>query len=352
MNESSTMDLIGRLVLARLLVAGEKGATASELKKALEPLAGHQSPGAALTQRLGQALAELEAAGLAHRTRKGKTERGTITPEGRRQALEFLGVDQLPPRTTWAQITKTYLSARALGLPAPREKAIKQISGDPGFKAALLKAQFDLPLDDYPSFDAALDALAWKLLGFEPARGAKFNASAVKAAVIGRALDGRTHVDAKPNPKNEATRLLAWKVGARQSAGAELRNAALRHWIDGAPAATAPAPVPAPAPAPPPPLDLDTFARRVLDAARSSATGRFGDDKVFVVHVFRCLSTDPAFAAMGLDGFKQRLGEANNARRLDLARADLVEAMNPEEVELSKVVYLGSEYHFVRIQAR
>ena len=35
---------------------------------------------------------------------------------------------------------------------------------------------------------------------------------------------------------------------------------------------------------------------------------------------------------MGLDGFKQRLAEANNARRLDLSRADMVEAMDPDDV--------------------
>jgi hypothetical protein len=70
---------------------------------------------------------------------------------------------------------------------------------------------------------------------------------------------------------------------------------------------------------------------------------------VFVVHVFRVLSHDPVFAAMGLDGFKRRLAEANNARRLDLSRADLVEAMDPDDVDLSRVTYFGSEYHFVRI---
>jgi hypothetical protein len=52
---------------------------------------------------------------------------------------------------------------------------------------------------------------------------------------------------------------------------------------------------------------------------------------------------------MGLDVFKQRLAEANNARRLDLSRADMVEAMNPEDVAQSRVVYLGAEFHFIRI---
>jgi hypothetical protein len=344
MNGPSAVDLIDRIVLARLLLAGEKGATTSELKKSLEPLLGHRFASGALAQRLTQALASLESAALVHRVRKGKTERGMLTPAGQRQALEFLGLDHLPPKATWAQIMKSHLAARALGLSPPRDKAVKQFSGVPGFKAALLKTHFDLPLGDYPTLDQALDALAWKLLGFEVQPGTKFTLTAAKAALIGRALDGRVRVDPKADPKKEATKLLARKVGARQSDKDELRLAALRQWIDGEP--SAPAAVP---PAPPAPFDLDAFARRVLEAARSTPSGRFGDDKVFVSHVFRTLSVDPRFAAMGLDVFKQRLAEANNARRLDLSRADMVEAMNPEDVAQSRVAYLGAEFHFIRI---
>jgi hypothetical protein len=353
MNGPSAVDQVDRIVLARLLLAGEKGATTSELKKSLEPLLGHRFASGALTERLTEALGRLESAGLAQQIRKGKTERGIATPEGTRHALEFLGLDHLPPKATWAQIMKSYLAARALGLTPPRDKAVKQFSGVPGFKAALLKARFDLPLGDYPTFDQALDALAWKLLGFEAGSGTKFTLAAAKAALIGRALDGRVGIDPKADPKKEATKLLARRVGARQSDKDELRLAALRQWIDGAPTAPAPAPaaapVPVPPPAPPPPIDLDAFARRVVEAARSTPTGRFGDDKVFVSHVFRVLSVDPRFAAMGLDGFKQRLAEANNARRLDLSRADMVEAMNPEDVAQSRVAYLGAEFHFIRI---
>jgi hypothetical protein len=87
----------------------------------------------------------------------------------------------------------------------------------------------------------------------------------------------------------------------------------------------------------------------VRETARTSPTGRFGDNKVFIVHIFRALSTDPEFAAMGLDGFKRKLAEANNARVLDLSRADMVEAMDPDDVSLSEVSYLGAYYHFVVI---
>jgi hypothetical protein len=346
MNGRNGRTIVGQLVLARLLVAGEKGATTTELKKALEPLLGHRWSGAALADQLAWALDDLDKAGLAGRARKGKTERGTLTPEGRRHALEFLGLDQLPPKATWDQLKKTALAARALGLPTPSDKAARLFGGDPGFKAALLKAQFGLPLGDFPTFDQAIDALAWTLLGFEP--GPKFTLKAVKGALLGREVEGRRQVDPKADFKKEAARLLARKVGARQSGKDELRLAALRRWIDRA-SEPEPEPTPAPAPAPPAPLELDAFARRVVEAARSSPSGRFGDNKVFVIHVWRALHADPAFAAMGLDGFKRRLAEANNARRLDLSRADMVEAMDRDDVRLSEVAYLGATFHFVRI---
>ena len=41
--------------------------------------------------------------------------------------------------------------------------------------------------------------------------------------------------------------------------------------------------------------------------------------------------------------------EANNARLLNLARADLVQAMDPEDVRLSEVAYLNASFHFIRI---
>lgn len=346
---------VGRLVLARLLVAGAKGATPSELTKALEPLLKHRWAGAALAEQLARALDELGTAGLVVRIRKGRSDRSTLTPAGERRTLESLGLDQLPPGITWDQLKKTTLTALALGLPTPKDKAAKSFGGDPGFKAALLRATFDLPLDAFPSFDQAIDALSWKLIGFAPEPGTKFALKAVKAALIRRARGDGQEVDPKADPKSEATKLLAREVGARQSGKDELRLAALRHWVDrtsDAPEPPRPSPAPVLAPTPTVPLDLDTFARRVREGARSSPSGRFGENKVFVVHVYRALRDDPEIAALGLDGFKRRLAEANNARRLNLSRADMVEAMDPEDVRLSEISYLGAHYHFVLIDAR
>jgi len=85
-------------------------------------------------------------------------------------------------------------------------------------------------------------------------------------------------------------------------------------------------------------------------AARKSPTGWFGDAKVFISHVWRALSDDPAFRDMDSAGFKDRLVEAHLARLLELGRADLVSAMDPADVRESATPYLNAVYHFVRIE--
>ena len=84
-------------------------------------------------------------------------------------------------------------------------------------------------------------------------------------------------------------------------------------------------------------------------AARDCPTGRFGDNKVFIAHVWRAIEAEPLFQAMNLAAFKERLAEANNARLLNLSRADLVQAMDPDDVRQSEVHYLNATFHFVRM---
>src|SRR5690606_22206608 len=156
-------------------------------------------------------------------------------------------------------------------------------------------------------------------------------------------------------------------------------DAALRRWIDRtegaaetpppAPSPTSPIPrAPAGMPEPPgpgaraeprpstigataaaPAIDLPAFARRLPAAAERTTTGHFGDNKVFISHVWRTLRSDPDLNGMSMEDFKRRLGEANNARLLDLSRADLVQAMDPQDIRESEVAYYGATYHFVRL---
>jgi hypothetical protein len=146
--------------------------------------------------------------------------------------------------------------------------------------------------------------------------------------------------------KKAASWLVAQRSGARRDDSKELRDAVLRGWIDREGEILDGDQEPGTRRQEP--LDLPAFAERVQAVARGCPTGRYGDNKVFIVHVWRMLEADPDFAGMDLATFKESLAAANNARLLDLSRADLVQAMDPEDVRLSEVRYLNATFHFIR----
>ena len=95
-----------------------------------------------------------------------------------------------------------------------------------------------------------------------------------------------------------------------------------------------------------PAAPLADFAASVHATCRkigSSSLERFGARKVFVAAIADALGVTGG----QIDRFKQRLLEANRERLLDLARADLVAAMNPVAVAASEISDLGATFHFV-----
>ena len=76
---------------------------------------------------------------------------------------------------------------------------------------------------------------------------------------------------------------------------------------------------------------------------------RFGENKVFISHVWRQLRDEAAIDGLELAPFKRRLVEANREGLLRLSRADLVEAMSPADVEESATAYENATFHFIRL---
>ncbi|RUL86824.1 hypothetical protein [Tautonia sociabilis] len=351
------------LVLARVLAGGEKGATISTLTKDVGALLEHRLARPAIQDRITRSLDAMAARGLVElaRTKKGTISKVVLSDAGRRSVLEALGYATRPSRLTWDALKKGPLAAMALGLPIPKGEELKNFSTDPGYKAALLRSVRTLPIDRaFPSKKQAENALFWRLLGIESDK--EFTVANIKNALLGRELGA-----AVSKPDQGITLLLARAVGARRADGKELRLAPLRAWIDRIEAAAgagngavevSPARPPevepdggeGPTPVVSrPPLPIEEFARRVLQAARDCPTGRFGEHKVFIAHVRRALASDPDFNGMDDGTFKRRLAQANNARLLDLTRADLVPAMDPRDVRESEVEYYGATFHFIRI---
>jgi hypothetical protein len=88
---------------------------------------------------------------------------------------------------------------------------------------------------------------------------------------------------------------------------------------------------------------------KIQAAARSPGAKRFGDNKAFIASVWRCLSADPDLEPLGEDGFKRLLVEAHQRGDIALSRADLVAAMDPEDVRASETQHLNATYHFIQI---
>lgn len=329
---------LGELALTWLLTREEGKGARSDLSRALKPFAEHRWSASEWTLRLDETLAALEAAGLARRKARNGLE---LTSQGRAQALAWLGVKRLPDGTSWKKLKTTHLLARVLELP-PSNGNLARLGTADGMRAVLVQKQLGGETPGAKSLTQVRDALCWKQLGVDTDR--PFTLAAVQAVLLARALQASREAE----PTQAMRQLAAKSVGAKRSDADSLRLAALRSWLvpSSEPITVPPAPSTSLPPAPAR-EELRTFAERVQQAARSSASGHFGEDKIFISHVWRLLRGQ----VQGLDEqtFKSRLVEANRARFLSLSRADLVEAMNPADVADSETRYLGATFHFIAL---
>lgn len=311
---------VDALLLVRLLPPAKRPLAPSRLRRELERL-------------LPEPLEDDEwRATLARLREQGKlAPRGCqLTDAGRAAVLEFLGLSEPPPRTDWRALKSKYLFPKALGLQAT-EQTHKLLGKQDQVAALILKREHQLPLGPGATLPAVLEALVCRELGYPSATTLR-EVREAKLAEMGAGPDLARRV-----------------LGAEQTKGGldGLRDAVLRGWLreERGPAAATPEPREEERT-----FDLTAFARTALAAARASATGRFGDNKVFINHAWRQWAAEPGVPPMDLDTFKARLVEANREGLLTLSRADLVQAMNAEDVRESETHYLNGSYHFVLLE--
>ena len=241
-----------------------------------------------------------------------------LTDAGRSAAQQWLGMEQVPPKLTWAVVRDKWLSAAVV--PAGERVAFR----DDKRVVGLLLGEL-LGVGPAASVAEAIEAAVCHDLGYPQVR----QLSDVVPLVLGKRLG-------KPlppmSPKELAAQVPAVAFNVPKGDAKTLRAAALKRWATSSAAGE------------PPADDLPAFAAAVNRAAASSATGWFGSDKVFINHVHRQLADGAS-----LDAFKRRLVEANTAGLVTLARADLVGAMDPVDVSESETRYLTAEFHFVRV---
>jgi hypothetical protein len=332
--EGTETSRLGELALAWLQTRVEGKGARSDLSRALRPFFEHRWTSGEWNTRLDEELATLVSGGLVRQTER---KAFTLTAEGRARVHEVLGVKSLKG-VTWKQLKGTHLVALALGLPATPSTLGRLGSAD-GLRAVLVQQHLTLGTPGTRSLAQVRDALCWKQLGVETDK--PFTLAAVQSLLLGRVLQASRELA----PEQALWQLAARGVEAKRPDADSLRLAALRSWL-----ASSEEAAPAPAPSTPSYVaggadNLKHFAERVLQAARSATTGRFGERKVFISHVWHTLQ-EPSLDERS---FKHQLLEANRLRFLTLSRADLVEAMDPKDVSASEIRDLGSTFHFITL---
>jgi hypothetical protein len=331
--QTATMSRVGNLILARLLTAGKRAPSPKKLKEDLARFF-KVPPTEEQWQRHFQ---ELEQAGML------ELRPYRLTDAGRDSALEFLRIRELPPGTNWNTLRNRYLVPKALGLPDSSPETLKRISRKSNLEAVLLAARYGLPAGASASVKNALESLACKELGFPE----ETSVEAVKSRVLCRLLG----TDQKLPFKEIQKQLPRVAVGARTSKPDALRDALLLCWADPAGAAQpGPTATAMQEPEPAAEFDLPTFAATVKAAARDCPTGRFGDNKVLINHVWRHLQNEPGFPHLDRTAFKNALAEANHVGLLKLNRADLVHGTNPADVQESETLYRDAVFHFIQTE--
>jgi hypothetical protein len=257
----------------------------------------------------------------------------SLTEKGRNRALSYLGVSKLPPRSSWKSVQSRFLLPKALGLAPGAAQRIQDVDN---LAALLLKRRFGLPVSG--GLGSVLQALACVELGFPEI----VSLNDLKATVLSRLVGSRKTLNT-----DQLRKLLPRVVlEAPQGGLAGLRSVVFRDWGQGPKEAKLPLPEQTA------PFDLQSFANTVRAAARDCPTGRFGDNKVFINHVWRRLRDEPALDGMDLPEFKQKLVEANAEGLLSLSRADLVQLMDPTDVQESETRHLNAEFHFILVEAQ
>jgi hypothetical protein len=349
MNESAHIpNGLAGLILVRLLPPSKSAPSRSQIVKDLQPF--FSSDDAGWANAVDRALQSLKHAG------RIEEKPIRLTEAGRKAAAEFLGLES-PPQVNWSTLQNRYLMARALGISASEKQALKDVAAAPRTRAAVLVKHYRLPGSPVPTEAGVKHLLAWQQL-----RTAHDIEIPLQLPITHNGILWRTLL--KGQKGNDPLPLLAAEaVKAKSTDVRHVRQVVIREWLttqEFEHRAAEPQPQPQTEPTTEPTAqngdtrpssdkaDLSHFAERVKELARSSPTGRFGDNKVFLSHIWQQYQSAADGNGMTRDRFNQLLVEANRHNLLTLSRADLVSAMNPDDVRSSELRWENSTFHFIR----
>lgn len=280
----------------------------------------------------------------------------TLSDAGRRALCAALNVGGAP---SWTQIRDAHVPALALGIRPGSREAQAALKDARTIATAVLRTEYGVTQASTPA--ALADALITEQLGL-PA--GKVTLDLIRVHFLAK----RAGVDARGKLEQVAPRLAMKALQARGAGKKAMAPALTRRWFSApadaleiqpvpssvsAPPASpvthaAPSPLTIQAPSQAQPHSADSLLGMVRDAIPTiGADGRFGPEKVFIAAIWHQLERHGRVVDFSLDRFKRWLLAANRDRLLDLARADLVGAMDSRLVAESEIEDLGSTFHFV-----
>jgi hypothetical protein len=324
-------------MLARL--SAPKPPSDPELAKVLAELA-MPIDGAQPVQVVAATVAQLRRRGLVHEPTQKAPKHYTLTDAGQRALRTGFALDKTP---LWKDIHKNHLIACALGLEPGSKAALTSTKDASTIANTIVKQHYKTNR----VFEIA-DKMIAELIGLPPG---PVTLKRMRAHVLAR----KAGIGAELPAKKIAVQLAAKIIGQPCTDKKTMSQALIRRWVyeaQGVQVVTTPrAPsgqttlglVPAHNPG-----SGDALLSVVRETIpRIGADGRFGTEKVFVSALWHRIERDSRIPNWSLDRFKRWLITANRDQLLDLARADVVGAMDPKLVAESEIEDLGATFHFV-----
>lgn len=351
MSQSRT-DRIRNLLLVRVLLTRKTPISMTQLEKSIGAELSAHCSGAEAKQAFDEALksAEQQKYLIVSTPPKSKTRRPALTDAGRQLALSALGLKALPSKLEWS-LARRMLALQVL---APAKQPTDKLNAD-AIATQILIAQHGLP-SSVATLTQAVERLAWRALDVET--DAPFTAAAVQRHLLRDLVPADTRatggawrrmfamraIHARGNNADALARALLWStspLGANASeswSGTQHRGKRPGVGNDNAPKnAVQPS--------------LADFARAVSRAAQSPQVRRFHGDRAFIGSIWEHMRGNKTIGEMSLDQFKANLVTAHRKQLLEIVRADLVGAMDPEEVRRSEARFDNATYHFVALNA-
>jgi hypothetical protein len=230
--------------------------------------------------------------------------------------------------TSWSQLADRVLPGLGLEIPPNDTKTLGKLTSADAWAAAIVgRTRGTWTAGPPPSPSALADAFAWERLGLTGR--AKRLPAEVRSLFLQRELDAHA-----AKYERLLRQLAARELGVPRTDARTLREGLVRAWLTkrafGQETPTS-----------------GEFAADVVATARSARAGVFGERKVFISEVWQQLRELPTWSSLTLEEFKARLLAAHRVGDVELARADLVAAMNPEVVAASETLANGASFHFV-----